>query len=143
MFSTLTKYKRGVDALLNYPKLFSFGFASHEGPTEERNVNTNFETLFVGKGWNEIFPNPLEEIKLPMNQKIVTRVVTNNPLYGSASIAVLCCAITILNENENMPESGGVLSPGAAFRHTKLIEMLQQNGFIFEIVTTDELKAKL
>lgn len=37
-----------------------------------------------------------------------------------------------------MPETGGVFAPAAAFRNTGLIKELQNNGFIFEVVKTEE-----
>lgn len=143
VFNYLTKTSWGKNLLLTYPKLFSFGFASHEGPSEERNRNTNFETIFVGKGWREVFPVPTKDIEIPQNKKVVTRVTCNNPLYGAASTALLLSAITILDEPEKLPENGGVLSPAAAFRNTSLINKLQDNGFVFEVLKVEELKSKL
>lgn len=136
MFNMLTKYDCGKNMLLNYPKFFTFGFASHEGPTEERNENTVFETVFVAKGWSNRFPSPTADT--PMDKKMVTRVICKNPLYGSASVAVLLAAETIISESEKMPKNGGVLSPGAAFRDTSYIEKLFANGIKFEVLTDQE-----
>ncbi|KAG5673996.1 hypothetical protein PVAND_003991 [Polypedilum vanderplanki] len=143
IFRKYTEYNCGKNLLLKYPEFFSFGFASHEGPTEIRNANTKFETLFVARGWNEKFENPNEEITIPMNKKMITRAVCNNPFYGAASKAALLSAVTIIDESQMMPFKGGVFSPAAAFKNTNLIEKLQHNGFIFEVVKTEELKAKL
>lgn len=141
MFNALTKYECGKNMLLNYPKFFTFGFASHEGPTHERNENTVFETVFVANGWSSKYPNPTADT--PMDKKMVTRVICKNPLYGSASIAVLLAAETIISENDKMPR-GGVLSPGAAFRNTSYIEKLFANGIKFEVLTEEEnVRSKL
>lgn len=136
IFNMFTKYDCGKRMLLNNPKFFTFGFASHEGPTEEYNENSVFETIFVAKGWSNKFPNPTPNT--PMDKKMVTRVICKNPLYGSASIAVLLAAETIITESDKMPSNGGVFSPGAAFRDTSLIEKLFVNGIKFQVLTDEE-----
>jgi short subunit dehydrogenase-like uncharacterized protein len=141
LLKIMTKYQCGVNALLKYPELFSFGFTSVEGPTEERNDNTDFELMFIGDGWKEIFEDTLRDINYPLNKRMITRVICNNPLYGSAAKAVLLAAETIINEYNSIPK--GVISPAAAFKNTNYIEKLQKHGFIFEIVKVDELKSKL
>lgn len=137
----MTSRKCGRDILLSYPKLFSFGLADQNGPSEERNAKTVYEQYFVADGWREKFEID-SEIKIPMNKQVVTRVICTNPFYGAASKAVLLSAITILKECNKMP-IGGVLTPAAAFKNTLIIDRLQKAGVTFELLQTKELKAKL
>lgn len=134
VFALLSKYAFGRQLLLKYPKLFSFGAASHEGPPEQKMNNTQFIFLFKGNGWNErssdykVRPNG-EPVKTH-----VTKVTGLNPGYGATCISVLLSATTILNESSRMPGKGGVLPPGYAFGKTNLIDNLCKNGFTFEVV---------
>lgn len=142
LFTMLTKIEFGKNLLLRHPKFFTNGFASHEGPTEEYNENSVFELVLVGKGWSSKLENPTSA--MPINKRMMTRVVCSNPLYGSASKAVLLAAMMIIEESDKMPRNGGVLSPGAAFRDTSLIEKLHENGIKFEVLTNQEiLQSKL
>jgi short subunit dehydrogenase-like uncharacterized protein len=142
IFTMLTKYEFGRKLLLNNPKFFTNGFASHEGPTEEYNENSVFELVFVAKGWSKKLENATTT--MPINKKMMTRVVCKNPLYGSAALAALLSAATIIDENDTMPGEGGVLSPGAAFRDTNLIDRLHEHGIKFQVLKDEEIiKSKL
>ncbi|KAL7018548.1 hypothetical protein ACKWTF_010793 [Chironomus riparius] len=70
LLNKMIKYKRGKELLLNYPELFSFGFTSRKGPSEEQNANTVFELILIGEGWNETFKNPVTDIDIPVNKKM-------------------------------------------------------------------------
>lgn len=48
IFGILAKFSFGRNLLLKHPKLFSFGFFSHEGPSEETMKNTKFSITFFG-----------------------------------------------------------------------------------------------
>lgn len=138
IFAVMTRFSLGRSLLLSHPKIFSFGFASHEGPKEEQNENVNFEMTFYGEGWKETQSDPNAKFDLPINKKVTTRVEANNPGYGATCIALLLTATTILKDSDKMPETGGVFPPAAAFKNTSLISELQNNGFIFEVVKIEE-----
>jgi short subunit dehydrogenase-like uncharacterized protein len=138
VFGILAKFSCGRKLLLNHPKLFTLGFVSHEGPKEEANENTKFTMTFYAEGWNEKLAEATDEFTTPINKKLVTRVSALNPGYGATCIALLISATTILKEAEKMPEAGGVFPPGAAFKNTSMIDELQKNGFIFEVIKTEE-----
>lgn len=138
IFGILTRFAFGRRLLLNYPKLFSFGFVSHEGPKEELNENTNFEMTFYGEGWKETLAEPTDKFTTPMDKKLITKVSANNPGYGATCVALLLTATTILKDSKKMPENGGVFPPAAAFKNTSLLSDLQKNGFKFEVVKVEE-----
>lgn len=135
IFGIMTRFSLGRSLLLSYPKIFSFGFASHEGPKEETNENSNFEMTFKGEGWKEKLTEPTD---MPINKKIITRVVATNPGYGATCIALLLAATTILKQSDKMPEKGGVFPPAAAYKNTNLISELQNHGFTFEVLKVEE-----
>lgn len=81
IFGLLTKFSFGRKLLLNYPKVFSLGFVSHEGPTEEKMKKTKFSITFYGDGWpkEEALSEPTDSHTTPPSKKLVTRVSASNP----------------------------------------------------------------
>jgi hypothetical protein len=143
LLNKMIKYERGKKLLLNYPDLFSLGFTSRDGPSEEQNSNTVFELILIAEGWDKTFYDPLTDIDIPINKKMTCKVTCINPLYGVASKAVLLSAVSILSDCDKMPFDGGVYSPAAAFKNTSLIQKLHDNGVTFEVIQNNEIKAKL
>lgn len=81
VFGTLTKFSFGRKLLLNYPKIFSLGFVSHEGPSEQKMKNTKFSITFYGDGWpkEEALSEPTDSHTTPPSKKLVTCVSASNP----------------------------------------------------------------
>lgn len=166
IFGLLTKCQFGRNLLLKYPKIFSLGFISHEGPSEESMKNSKFSITFFGQGWpkEEALSEPTDQHTNPPSKKIVTRVSGTNPGkflnemekvkltkfrnifslllnivgYGFTCVALLLAATTILNEKDKLPLTGGVLPPGAAFAKTNYISNLSKNGADFEVISATE-----
>jgi len=140
IFGVLTKFEYGRKLLLNHPKFFSLGFFSHEGPKPEVMENTKFSITFYGEGWpvEEKLAEPTDKHTSPPTKKIVTKVTGSNPGYGATCVAVLLSAVTVLKETNKLPNNGGVIAPGAAFRNTNLISNLCKNGYTFEIISAKE-----
>lgn len=136
IFSILCRFKFGRQLLLKFPKLFSLGFTSHEGPSEKAMENTEFAIFFKGEGWDkdEKLLEANDQYKSPPTKKILTKVSGTNPGYGATCVSLILSATTILRESNKMPGSGGVYPPGAAYAKTSLIEQLCKNGFTFEVV---------
>lgn len=86
-----------------YPKLFSFGFASHEGPTEEQCENTHFSFTFFAEGWNKKLAEPTDAHNEKPNKRMVAKVTGKNPGYGATCISLILCGLTILTESDKMP----------------------------------------
>lgn len=136
VFGIMTRFKLGRQLLLKYPRLFSAGFVSHEGPSEKTMENTTFAIYFKGEGWNRDQDQlePSDQFKVPPNKKLKVKVSGTNPGYGATCVALLLSATTILNQSDKMPSTGGVFPPGAAYYKTNLIEELCKNGFKFEVL---------
>lgn len=81
---------------------------------------------------------PTDQHTSPPTKRLVTRVSGTDPGYTATGTALLLSATTILNEHTKMPGRGGVLSPGAAFAKTNIIEELSKNGFDFEVIGAEE-----
>ncbi|XP_059061507.1 saccharopine dehydrogenase-like oxidoreductase [Achroia grisella] len=126
----MTRTKCTTKLLLNYPRFFSGGMVTKEGPKEEVINNTHFEFQLVGKGWQK---DDDIEATAP-NKTIIGKVSGVNPGYGATVVALLHSALTILREKEKMPGNGGVLTTALAFWDTTLIRRLNENNLKFEIV---------
>lgn len=138
IFGILARTEFGRRLLLNYPKIFTLGAVSHEGPSEEKNENSILGMYFIGEGWKEKLAEPTDQFDGPMNKKIITKVSCKNPGYGATCDALVLTAKTILKESDKMPKNGGVFSPGAAFSNTSLLKELQNNGYTFEVIKVEE-----
>ncbi|CAL8135491.1 unnamed protein product [Orchesella dallaii] len=123
------QFKFGLRLLEKYPKLFSLGYASHEGPSVEDMNKTKFTFTLVAKGWSE----KKEHHDEPPNKVKILKVRGTNPAYGGTVTLFLQAAITIISERERMPSKGGVYSPGVAFARTTLIDRLNRNGVTFSL----------
>ncbi|KAJ2939022.1 hypothetical protein O0L34_g18999 [Tuta absoluta] len=119
--------------LLDHPKFFSFGWVSHEGPTEEVMEASYYKFELFGEGW----ARGEDEGSKP-NKKIAVRVSGLNPGYGATTAALLYSAVSILKQKEKMPEHGGVLTTGIAFRNTDLVKHLQDKQMKFEVIPADK-----
>ncbi|XP_045496802.1 saccharopine dehydrogenase-like oxidoreductase [Colias croceus] len=118
--------------LLKHPRLFSLGYITREGPSEEVIANTKFSFHLLGEGWG-----PGASTDGAPDKKVAVRVSGMNPGYGATVVALLLSAITILTERDRMPPQGGVLTTGVAFRNTNIIKNLQEHNLKFEVVSED------
>lgn len=138
VFGIMTKFALGRQLLLNYPKIFSLGFASHEGPSEEKSNAVHFKITIKANGWpsSEKLAEPTDQFKDPPSKNMIAKVTGQNPGYGATCVALLLSAVTILQDSDKMPGNGGVLTPGAAFGKTNMIAELEkyEHGIKFEIV---------
>jgi len=138
IFSLMSRMACGRNLLLKYPGLFSFGVMSHEGPKPETLESTRFSMTFKACGWTEKLAEPNDKHTDPPNKKVITKVSGVSPGYGVTSIVAILSAITILNEADKIPDNGGVLTPGAAFGKTSLIEQMNKHDIKFEVISSTE-----
>lgn len=104
VFGFMTKFCLGRSLLLRFPKLFSLGFASHVGPTENAMEGTKFSMWIQGRGWEEKLASPTDQYKDAPNKKMAVCVSGTNPGYGATCVALLLSATTILKEQDKMPK---------------------------------------
>ncbi|XP_037946863.1 saccharopine dehydrogenase-like oxidoreductase isoform X1 [Teleopsis dalmanni] len=128
--------------LLKYPRIFSLGYASHDGPKEFYSENLIFDITLNAVGWSSIDDEAnltntqfLSQWGLP-RKRMTIKIQGNNPFYKASPLCVLASALTILRERDFMPSLGGVYFPGAAFAETNIVTLLERNGtgIIFEVL---------
>ncbi|XP_069625413.1 saccharopine dehydrogenase-like oxidoreductase [Ranitomeya imitator] len=133
-FLLITKFSFGRKLLIKYPKLFSFGYFSKEGPTAKQMAESSFSITFFGEGYSR----GIDPQQGKPNVKICTQVSGPEAGYVATPIAMVQAGMTILKEPESLPKSGGVYTPGAAFSKTKLIDRLNKSGIHFTVVSQME-----
>ncbi|KAM8947310.1 saccharopine dehydrogenase-like oxidoreductase [Pelodytes ibericus] len=134
LFLLFTKFSCGRKLLIKYPKFFSFGYFSAEGPTQQQMDEASFTMTFFGQGYSE-GQDPQQG---KPDLKICTQVSGPEVAYVTTPIAMVQAALTILKEPHSLPKRGGVFTPGAAFSKTKLIERLNKAGLHFTVKSTPE-----
>lgn len=140
LWSVLVKFEFGKRWLLDYPKLFTFGFFNKdETPSEETIEKQFFQITFYGEGWKEKLANKDDEYTTPPNKQIIAQIKGKNPGYGATCAAVVGSALMIATEKDKLPQKGGVYTPGVAFKNTSLMKYLLENEITFEIVSEKDL----
>ncbi|XP_051579632.1 saccharopine dehydrogenase-like oxidoreductase [Myxocyprinus asiaticus] len=130
MFWFLVKFSFGRNLLVKFPEFFSFGFFSKEGPTRKQMEGSSFRFAFFGEGYTD-GQDPTEG---KPNAKIRTLVQGPEAGYVATPIAMVQAAITMLNESDSLPKTGGVYTPGATFAKTTLIDRLNKHGIQFSVL---------
>ncbi|KAI4497011.1 hypothetical protein M0802_007959 [Mischocyttarus mexicanus] len=133
----LSKCAFGRSLLLKHPKFFTYGLISHEEPNEKSLNELEFCMHFLVRGWTEKLSEPTDVHSNPPNKEMITKVTGAN-VYFVTAIGVLLSALTICKESDKMPSGGGVLTTGAAFGKTSLIDELHNQGLKFEVVSSIE-----
>ncbi|KRT79281.1 hypothetical protein AMK59_6690 [Oryctes borbonicus] len=133
IFLLMSKLSFTRKLLLAYPRIFTCGMISHEGPTEEKQEHTLFNFVLVGQGWSETQLEPTDQFPTPPEKIALAKVSGNNPGYGATCIMLAVSALMILTEKDKLPPGGGCYPPGAAFANTSMIEKLNKHGVKFEM----------
>ncbi|KAJ0177879.1 hypothetical protein K1T71_006752 [Dendrolimus kikuchii] len=110
----------------NYPKLFSFGYASDAGPTSETREKTKYRFTLIGKEWKGD----------AVTKSLAIKISGKDPGYQTTAAALALSALTILKDYSKMPKSG-VVMPGAAFYDTSIVNELQKHDFKFQFVENE------
>ncbi|XP_039750756.1 saccharopine dehydrogenase-like oxidoreductase, partial [Pararge aegeria] len=118
--------------LLNYPRICSFGIVTYDHPEDGVMDDMCFQYEMFGEGW--VTGDDVEQT--PPSKKVVGRVSVSgaDPAYVGTAVVAIFCALAILQEQDKMLNSSGVMTPGVAFRNTSLIKNLQENNVKFEII---------
>lgn len=132
IFQALAKYEWGRNILLKYPRFFSNGMFSHEGPTKEQLDSTSFKMTLYGIGFSSCDANQSVGRKYGtgMDEKKVVKVVIEGPEPGYVATPVLLITLAkcLLEERADMP-IGGVLTPASAFYDSETIfKRLNESG---------------
>lgn len=99
------------------------------GPSRKQVEKGSFTIFFKGLGWSEGQDRNNEPAT-----RVTTKVVGPHPGYPACATCVNQAALTLLNETDLMPQTGGVYTTATAYRKTSLVDRLNQNGIKFSVV---------
>lgn len=133
VFAIMAKFSFGRRLLKRYPGFFSFGFVSTDGVPRELLEKTSFSHTIIGYGWDEKLDDPDEQHDSPPTKKIVTKVSGPDPGYTATASFLVHSGMTIIFDRHHLPEPG-VLTPGACFRDSYLIDRLTKRNIKFEVL---------
>ncbi|KAL3135847.1 hypothetical protein ABBQ32_007405 [Trebouxia sp. C0010 RCD-2024] len=133
LLETLAKFAWGRSALLRYPRLFSYGLFSREGPNEQQLAQTRFQMRFIGDAYSQGAPsNPAAQ----PDEHVQVSVTGPEPGYIATPIIMVQTALTLQQERDRctaLVGPGGVFTVGALFGETSLTQRLSKAGVTFEV----------
>ena len=137
VFSYLAKKEWGRKLLLAFPRLFSFGYFSHAGPSPQQMAEASFEMRNFASGYSQGAPGVGEgaEATQRPDLHITTRVAGPEPGYMACSIFIVAAAVTMVEERKKLPKEGGVYTPAFLLKDTTYIDRLKARGIAFEQIT--------
>lgn len=132
-FGVLAKFSAGRYLLKKYPRFFSFGAVSTEGVPRKILENRTFSNTIIGYGWDEKLDDVDRQHDDKPTRKIITRVSGPDPGYIGTSRLLVHSGMTLLFDKSHLP-APGVLTPGACFKDTYLVDRLTKRGIKFEVL---------
>lgn len=122
IFGILANFSLGRALLLRYPRIFSLGMVSHQGPTQAQLDASSFATTLVARGYSA------EAVKSGSgpDTRAVVRVRGPEIGYVSTPLLFVTVARTMLKQREKVV--AGVLTPAAALGQTSLVDELNRGG---------------
>lgn len=117
----LSSFNFGRTLLDKFPAIFTGGMFRKTGPTRKQIEEATFTYTFVASVPEE-------------KKKIITRITGPEIGYASTPICLVQAVYTLLQETDKLPEKGGVLTPGAAFAETSLMDRLSEHNIKFEVI---------
>lgn len=134
VFGIMAKVSLGRSLLKKFPKFFSFGIVSTDGIARESLLKSSFSHTIIGYGWDEKLADIDAQHDSPPSKKIITKVSGPDPGYIATSTFLVHSGMTLLFDREKLPGPGGVLTPGACFRDSYLINRLTIRNIKFEVI---------
>lgn len=134
VFGTLAKVSFGRLLLKTFPGFFSFGVVSKGDIPRESLLRRTFSHTIIGYGWDDKIEDIDRQHETPPTKKITTKVTGPDPGYIATSSFLVHSGMTLVFDRKELPEPG-VITPGACFRDTYLLDRLAQRGIKFEVVS--------
>ena len=129
-------FAAGRRLLMRYPRFFSYGLFSKEGPTREQVAGTRFECVIRASGWKERMTADQPSVRAP-DVQVHGLVKGPEVTYPTTSQCAVQSAIVLVKERAAIQAEGGIMTPGFAFRNTTLVQRLSKapvNPVVFEFL---------
>lgn len=123
---------------MRFPGIFTFGLASHRGPTHEQITGASFSETFFGQGYSKAIVDKVGLDALAKEKpdvKVVTRINGPEPGYNATPILFVKCVQVLLDQLRAKTNVTGYISPAIAFQKSDLIDRLNKDGRVtFSVV---------
>ncbi len=127
VFATLAKWSWGCKLLHSNPELFTNGFFTPGGPTDDELKDGKFATYCTAYG-------------LTKDQICRVKFSGGEPGYIATSAMMCALALTVLRNRDSMKFGGGVLLPGAAFKDCDEVYVnLKKEGLQLEVLSENHI----
>uniref|UniRef100_A0A452R0J4 Saccharopine dehydrogenase-like oxidoreductase n=1 Tax=Ursus americanus TaxID=9643 RepID=A0A452R0J4_URSAM len=121
-----------------------YGFGDQSHLKKLRNESNLKPVPIVGsklkRRWPVSYCRELNSYSIPFlgaDVSVVRR--TQRYLLENLEQSPVSAAMTLLKDISDLPKTGGVFTPGAAFSRTKLIDRLHQHGIEFSVISSSEV----
>lgn len=129
IFGLVSSFSLGRKLLLTYPRVFSAGMVSHEGPTKEQLEASSFATTIVARGYSREAQQEYATAGVrPSGPDTRTVVRVTGPEVGYVATPIIFATVarTILTDRSLVLP--GVLTPAVALSDTPIIDDLNKTG---------------
>jgi hypothetical protein len=134
IFALMTSFSFGRSLLMKYPGIFSFGAFKKGGPSKKQIDATSFSMTFIGHGWDNADKDRTGQ---KPTKTVVTKVMGPEPGYVTTPICMVQAGVTLLKSRDKIIHPGGVLTAGATFWESDMIERLEKRNMKFVTVSQD------
>jgi short subunit dehydrogenase-like uncharacterized protein len=141
IFMFLAKRSWGRKLLLSFPRFFTFGMFSKQGPSVQQMAETTFEMINFAQGYSQGGPSTTSANE-PPDMKLTTRVAGPEPGYIACSIFVVAAAVTLIEERKKIGVPPGVHTPAYLFQNTSYVDRLKARGIVFEVLKEERTKVQ-
>ncbi|KAK0533852.1 hypothetical protein OC835_002880 [Tilletia horrida] len=148
-FGLLASFRLGRALLLRFPKLFSNGRVSHEGPTRQQIKSTSFLSTLVVRGHTSSTIARARDASTSTSTKKAGQPDTRinvlisgpEPGYDATPLCMLACVEVMLAPSQRALVRHGVLTPSVALGRTRIVDVLaaQAGGVRFTVVDPPQI----
>ncbi|GFU54997.1 saccharopine dehydrogenase-like oxidoreductase [Nephila pilipes] len=131
LFGFLSLFSFGRYLLAKYPSFFTGGAFSTEGPTRQQVMEGTTTVTLLGKGWKNKLSEPTDQHTSEPDTQMKLIIKGPEPAYSLTAICMVQAGLTIIQDTDNLPLEGGVITPGVAFENTDLLQRLEKRGMTF------------
>mmetsp|Transcript_21039 Transcript_21039/g.45571 ORF Transcript_21039/g.45571 Transcript_21039/m.45571 type:complete len:418 (-) Transcript_21039:167-1420(-) len=125
-FNFLAQRSWGRQLLLRFPRFFTMGAFSPEGPSKVQMENNKWIGHFFAAG-----------LVKGERKEVVLRAELHDPGYLGTALLFVLVAKTLLEEKESLTAKKGVLTPAALLHDSKLLHRMSEHGVNFKIEKSD------
>uniref|UniRef100_A0A1A9WGZ9 Saccharopine dehydrogenase NADP binding domain-containing protein n=1 Tax=Glossina brevipalpis TaxID=37001 RepID=A0A1A9WGZ9_9MUSC len=102
--SLMANFDKTREIITEYPRIFSIGFFSPKGPDLKIVTNTKFQITLYAVGWSRFPIHSIYELnEEQLDQAMCLEISGTNPIYDVGCLCLLLSALTILQEQDDMP----------------------------------------